>query len=63
MSRNNLTGVDLSDFLNITHQSFYKKMSGASDFTLNQMIMIQLKLKDLNPSEKDRYTLDYLFKH
>lgn len=62
MARNKISGVELSDLLHITNQSFYKKMGGTSDFTLNQMIIIQLKLKDANPAGKDRYTLDYLFK-
>lgn len=62
MSRNGMTGVEMSRILNITHQSFYKKMNGNSDFTLDQMILIQRILKESNPTEKDRYTLDYLFK-
>lgn len=61
MSRNNLTGTDMADVLHISHQSFYKKMSDETDFTLRQMMMIQLYLQTVNPSEKEHYTLDYLF--
>ena len=61
MSRNKLTGTDMANVLNISHQSFYNKMNGETDFTLPQMIMIQLHLKAVNPSEKENYTLDYLF--
>jgi hypothetical protein len=61
MARNKMTGTDMANVLHITHQSFYKKMSGETDFTLSQMRMIQLHLKAVNPSEKENYTLDYLF--
>ena len=61
MSRNRMTGTDMANVLNISHQSFYNKMSGETDFTLSQMMMIQSHLKSVNQTEKENYTLDYLF--
>ena len=61
MSRNRMTGTDMANVLNISHQSFYNKMSGETDFTLSQMMMIQSHLKSVNQIEKENYTLDYLF--
>lgn len=61
MSRNRMTGTDMANVLNISHQSFYNKMSGETDFTLSQMMMIQSHLKSVNQTEKEHYTLDYLF--
>lgn len=61
MSRNKITGTDMSDVLHISHQSFYGKMNGDTEFTLRQMMMIQIHLKTVNPAEKEHYTLDYLF--
>ena len=61
MSRNRITGTDMANVLNISHQSFYNKMSGETDFTLSQMMMIQSHLKSVNQTEKENYTLDYLF--
>lgn len=63
MARNKITGVDMANVLHISHQSFYGKMSGDTDFTLSQMMMIQLHLQTVNPVESERYTLDYLFRH
>lgn len=61
MSRNRITGTDMANVLNISHQSFYNKMNGETDFTLSQMMMIQSHLKSVNQTEKEHYTLDYLF--
>lgn len=61
MSRNKISGTDMANVLHISHQSFYSKMSGKSDFTLSQMMMIQLHLQNANSAEKEHYTLDYLF--
>ena len=61
MARNKMTGTDMANVLHITHQSFYNKMSGETDFTLSQMMMIQSHLKSVNQTEKENYTLDYLF--
>lgn len=61
MSRNKMTGTDMANVLLMSHQSFYNKMNGNSDFTLKQMMMIQSYLQSVNPSEKEHYTLDYLF--
>ena len=61
MSRNKISGTDMANVLHISHQSFYSKMSGKSDFTLSQMVMIQLHLQNANSEEKEHYTLDYLF--
>ena len=61
MSRNRITGTDMANVLNISHQSFYNKMNGETDFTLSQMMMIQSHLKSVNQTEKENYTLDYLF--
>ena len=61
MARNKMTGTDMANVLHITHQSFYNKMNGVTDFTLEQMLMIQQHLQTVNPSEKEHYTLDYLF--
>lgn len=62
MARNNLTGVKMSDILHITHQSFYKKIHGETDFKLNEMVAIQNYLKSNNKDKAEAYTLDYLFK-
>ena len=62
MARNKMTGTDMANVLLITHQSFYNKMSGETDFTLRQMLMIQLHLQTVNPAEKEHYTIDYLIK-
>lgn len=61
MARNKITGIDIADALNMSHQSFYNKMSGETDFTLKQMLVIQEHLRFVNPEEKEHYTLDYLF--
>ena len=61
MARNNVSGTDMANVLNISRQSFYSKMSGKNNFTLGQMVRIQLHLQTVNPTEKEHYTLDYLF--
>lgn len=61
MARNKIAGTDMANVLHISRQSFYGKMNGDTDFTLRQMMMIQLHLQTVNPSEKEHYTLDYLF--
>ena len=61
MARNNVSGTDMANVLNISRQSFYSKMSGKRNFTLGQMVRIQLHLQTVNPTEKEHYTLDYLF--
>lgn len=62
MARNNLTGVKMSNILNITQQSFYSKINGATDFRLNEMVAIQNYLKSNNKDKAEAYTLDYLFR-
>lgn len=62
MSRNNVTGLKLASVLHITHQSFYKKINGKSDFTIKEIKGIQNYFRDVDPSRKDVYTLDYLFR-
>jgi transcriptional regulator with XRE-family HTH domain len=55
MARRGVTGLKMAEFLGISLKTFYKKMSGSSEFKITEMF----RIRDMF---FDALDVDYLFK-
>lgn len=62
LARSNVNSYMLAQVIHKTRQSVYSKMKNESEWNLNEMLEIQLYLKERKPERAELLTLDYLFK-
>ena len=59
ISRLNISLTEFAEAIGMTRQAYNNKKRGISNWTLNEMVIVQ---KFINTQQNTNYTLDYLFK-
>lgn len=59
MNRGNISQTELAKMVQISFTSMHYRFSGACDWKLREMLIVQ---KELNTILNTDYTLDYIFK-